>query len=269
MRFTLFFILFFTLNSLYSQVLQGFSGSESLGAAQNVLNAHTAAKLFLQPAVPLKNSGYYACFSSVVPAISTSLSDYQLILVKQNKLSAFKIGLVQANEAELKKQIFVLGLSKKILPEFFMGIDLLYFHSGIPEYESRSFPGSQISFFYQINPNFQMASKLGLTKSLNPQKSISDYYHLNVSWQLVPKLKFLLMSKKEPESNSNDLSFSFQYHKPESSFYLNSGSFLNRPEFCFGLGFKYKHLDFNFSNSYRKYWGLRFACSIQYFLGAQ
>jgi hypothetical protein len=118
MRFTLFFILFFTLNSLYSQVLQGFSGSESLGAAQNVLNAHTAAKLFLQPAVPLKNSGYYACFSSVVPAISTSLSDYQLILVKQNKLSAFKIGLVQANKAELKKQIFVLGLSNKILPEF-------------------------------------------------------------------------------------------------------------------------------------------------------
>jgi hypothetical protein len=69
--------------------------------------------------------------------------------------------------------------------------------------------------------------------------------------------------------NSAEQSFAFQFQKPESSFYINSGSFINRPEFCFGLGFKYNQLDFNFSNSYRKYWGLRFACSIQYFLGAQ
>jgi hypothetical protein len=269
MRFTLFLFIIFSRVSLFSQVLQGFSGSESLGLAQNVINPHSAGNLFLQPAVPLNNLGYYSSISSVVPAISTSLSDFQLILVKQNKLSAYKIGLVQANEAQLRKQIFVLGISKKILPEFFMGIDLLYLHSGIPEYESGNLPGSQFSFFYKINSNIQVASNLGLMKSFNPKETFSDYYRLNLSWQLVPKLKFLLMAKKEPDGNSAEQSFAFQFQKPESSFYFNSGSYINRPEFCFGLGFKYNQLDFNFSNSYRQYWGLRFACSIQYFIGAQ
>jgi hypothetical protein len=269
MRFTLFIFLIFSQNYLFSQILQGFSGSESLGSAQNVINLHSAGNLLLQPAVPLKNLGYYTCFSSVVPAISASLSDYQLILVKQNKLNSYRIGLVQANEAQLKKQIFVLGISKKILPEFFMGIDLIYFHSGIPEYESGNLPGSQFSFFYKINTNIQVASNLGLMKSLNPNENLANYYRLNFSCLLAPKLKFLMMSKKEPDANSADQSFSFQFQKPESSFYINSGSFINRPEFCFGLGFKYNQLDFNFSNSYRKYWGLRFACSIQYFIGVQ
>ncbi len=251
MRFTLFIILLLGPICLFSQVLQGFSGAEANGSAQAVISNQTVGNLFLQPSVPLRNAGLFASFSSCIPTNTAFSKEFQFILNKQTSGSSYRI------------QNLLLGLSKKVLPEFFMGIDLLYLHSGIPEYESQNFPGSQLSFFYQIKPSVHIASKMGFIHHLNKNEFLSSFYQLNLSWSPIQKLSFNLMSKKDPEWKVSDQSFAFRF-KSESSFYIDAGSYINRPEFCFGTGFKLKDVDFNFSSSWRQYWGVQLACALQY-----
>lgn len=263
MKFTLFLFQILSPIALFSQVLQGFSSSEGYGSTQAAISNQTIGNLFLQPSVPLRKCGLFALFSSCIPTNTSFSKEFQVIVNKQNSGGSYRIGLVQSGGSLLRRQNLMLGLSKKILPEFFMGIDLLYLHSGIPEYEAKNFPGSQLSFFYQIKPSLQIATKLGFIHRLNKSEYLSNFYQLNLAWSPVQSFSLNMMSKKDPEWKVSDQSFALRF-KSESSFYIDASSYINRHEFGFGTGFKLKNVDFNFSASWRQYWGVQLACALQY-----
>lgn len=248
---------------LYSQAIRGYSDADALGSAQTSIGGSSTLQFLRQGAIPLEKQGDYFAFSSLIPSIQGLSKDFMFILARQNQLNAYRIAVVQSGNEQLKQQIFQIGLSRKIKPEIFMGIDLLFMHSGIPEYVSGKTIGSRFSMFYQLNDKIKLASSIDFFKNHSVSKSLANNYRVQASWILSKQIHLGVLSLKEHNWDHSIQSISIRFLK-NSNYYIDLGSYLNQAQYCFGIGFKRNSGLMSFASSWKPYTGLQFSCSIQY-----